>query len=262
MDLPDGFKAEGASFDHFGLMNMMKAGGTMTIHFGDLTLNGESEQPGKGPSWEGFGNRKTYVESDQVGAHDFGYSADTHFSGGNPGEIGGKFWRSGDFGYFADRIGPLTLEDRLEARGKVVLLVGAPDSDMHFGWFNSTNKIKPPSVAGNFLGIHVGGPTRIGHYFQPAFATSAGTRGGAKAGPILTPNQIYDWSILYDPEANQGDGSIRVSLGKESVSVDLKPGQKSEGALFDRFGLFTDTIGGQMVKLYLDDLHYTTISKR
>jgi hypothetical protein len=37
----------------------------------------------------------------------------------------------------------------------------------------------------------------------------------------------------------------------------LRPGQKEEGATFDRFGVFTSDIGGQMVKIYFDDLKYT-----
>ena len=41
------------------------------------------------------------------------------------------------------------------------------------------------------------------------------------------------------------------------MTLSLKPGQKAEGASFDRFGLFTSTAGGQMVKIYLDDLTYT-----
>ena len=134
--------------------------------------------------------------------------------------------------------------------------MGAPDSDMYLGWFNSASKDQPPATSGNFLGIHVGGPTRVGHYFQPAFATGKGTRGGAKSGPVLAPNRVYEWSFLYDPEGDGGEGSIKVTLGEESVTLDPR-GHKGEGASFDRFGLFTSNIGGQLVKLYLDDLKYT-----
>jgi hypothetical protein len=41
----------------------------------------------------------------------------------------------------------------------------------------------------------------------------------------------------------------------------LKPGKKTEGARLDRFGFFTTTIGGQMVKIYFDDLEYTAAGK-
>src|SRR6185436_4142939 len=109
----------------------------------------------------------------------------------------------------------------------------------------------------DFVGIHVGGPTRVGHYFIPVFATGKGTRGKVEHGPVLTPAKLFDWSLTYDPSANSGNGEIRVTLGDESVILPLKPGQKAQGASLDRFGLFTSTIGGQMVKIYLDQLTYT-----
>ena len=50
---------------------------------------------------------------------------------------------------------------------------------------------------------------------------------------------------------------MRVTLGKESVTLALKDGIKAQGGRFDRFGLFTSTIGGQLVRIWLDDLKYT-----
>jgi hypothetical protein len=257
VDLPPGFKKEGATLDHFGLMNMMKGGNALTIHFDDLQYDGKAEDFAKDPGWEGSGNRATYEDREQVGAHNFGFSARTNFAGGSPGEVGGDLWRSGAYGYYADRVGPLTLDDRLEARGKVILKVGAPDSDMFLGWFNSAAKDKSPAEAGHFLVVHVGGPTRVGHYFQPAFATAKGTRGHADKGPVLGPGKVYDWSLVYDPAADGGKGTIQVTLGEESVTLPLKAGRKAEGARFDRFGLLTSDIGGQLVRIYLDDLKYT-----
>ena len=109
----------------------------------------------------------------------------------------------------------------------------------------------------NFVGIHVGGPTRIGHCFIPAFATAKGTIGKVKHGPILKPGKALDWSLIYDPGANGGNAEMRVTLGTKSVTLALKPGQKAQGASMDRFGLFTSTAGGQRVKIYLDDLQYS-----
>ena len=157
----------------------------------------------------------------------------------------------------ADKVGPLTLDDRLEASGKVVLKVGAPDSDMFLGWFNSADKDKPPIEAGHFLGVHVGGPTRVGHYFHPSLTTAKGSRSQAAAGPVLTPGKVYDWSLVYDPAAEGGNGAITITLDKETVTLPLKKGIKTQGASFDRFGLFTSNIGGQIVRIYLDDLKYT-----
>jgi hypothetical protein len=256
VDLPEGYKKQGTTFDHFGLMNMMKPGGRMTVHFDDLQYLGRTQDFSRDPKWDAVGNRATYQSKDVAGAHDFGFSATNH-AGGKPGEVGGTFWRSGKYAYYADKVGPLTLDDRLEASGKVVLTSGAPDSDMFLGWFNSENKNQPPTEAGHFLGVHVGGPTRVGHYFHPSLATAKGTRAQAAAGPVLAPGKAYEWSLVYDPAAEGGNGAITVTLDKESVTLPLKKGIRAQGANFDRFGLFTSNIGGQIVRIYLDDLKYT-----
>jgi hypothetical protein len=257
VDVPAEVRKAGATFDHFGLMNMMKAGGPLAIYFADLRYGDKTPDLAKDPGWEGSGNRAAYQDREQGGAHDYGFSARTNFAGGKPGEVGGVFWRGGKYSYYADRVGPLTLADRLEASGKVVLKSGAPDSDMFLGWFNSATKDRPPTQAGHFLGVHVGGPTRVGHYFHPSLATARGTRAQAKAGPVLVPGKVYDWSLVYDPGAAGGSGALRVTLGKESVTLALRKGVKAQGARFDRFGLFTPAVGGQIVRIYLDDLKYT-----
>jgi len=257
VDLTPGFRKEGATFDRFGVLNLMKTGGTAVMYFDDVGFDGRKEDFSKDPEWVAVGNRTTFEEREVVGAHDFGFSATNNAGGAAAGEVGGGFWRSGDYGYYADRVGPLNLEKRLEARGKVKLVTAGPDSDMHLGWFRSASKDNSPDQAGNFVGVHVGGPTRIGHYFIPVFTTATGTRGKVEQGPVLTPGKVFDWSLIYDPEANGGNGEMRVTLGKETATLPLKPGQKAEGASLDRFGMFTSTIGGQMVKIYLDDLKYT-----
>jgi hypothetical protein len=257
VDLPEGFRKQSTSFDHFGMMNMMKAGGHLTIFFSDLTCNGAAADFTQDPNWDAAGNRASYPAKDVGGAHDFGFSP-THYAGGQAaGEVGGTFWRSGKYAYYADPVGPLSLGDRLEAHGKVVLKSGAPDSDMFLGWFSSSNKDEPPVSSGNFLGVHVGGPTRVGHYFQPSMTSAAGTHQQAKTGSVLTPGVVYEWSLIYDPAGEGGGGTIQVTLGKESETLSLKHQIKSQGATFDRFGLFTSNIGGQIVRIYLDDLKYT-----
>ena len=259
VDLPPGYQQEGATFDRFGVLNLMKAGGTVTMFFDDLQFDGQTQDFAPDPGWLGVGNRLTYEDREQVGAHDFGFSAKTSFAGGAPGEVGGSLWRCGDYAYYADVVGPLTLEQRLAARGKVKLVTAGPDSDIYLGWFNHTEKGQEPAKAGHFLGVHVGGPTRIGHYFIPTFTTAKGTKGRVAQGPVLAPGKAFEWSLLYDPAANNSHGALRVTLGAETVTLALKPGQKAESASLDRFGLFNATAGGQMVKIYLDDLEYTAL---
>jgi len=218
--------------------------------------------PHKGSRGIGSGNRASDEERGVVGAYNFGYSAETSHAGGKAGEVGGGLWRSGAFGYYGDRVEPLNFQQRLEARGKVKLITAGPDSDVCLGWFSTADKDKPPQQAGGFVGIHIGGPTRIGHYFIPEFSIANGPAGKVDTGPVLTPGRLFDWSLIYDPAANGGDGEIRVTLGKESRTLALKPGQKAQAANFDHFGLFTSTAGGQMVKLFLDDLEYTAAAPK
>jgi hypothetical protein len=241
----------------------------MTIHFGYLTVNGERADFSKDPGWVGSKNRTRFEDRKQGGAHDYGFSPETNYAGGKAGEVGGTFWRSGDYGYYADRVGPLSLNDRLEARGKVVLLRAPPDSGMYFGWFNSAERTDAPTQAGNFVGVKIGGPTHAGHYFVPAYATARSTNEPnretrrkrssieAKEGPLLVPKKVFDWKFIYDPNANSGKGEIEVTLGEETIRLPLRNGDKSKGAMFDRFGFFTSHIGGSFVEVYLDDLRYT-----
>jgi hypothetical protein len=67
--------------------------------------------------------------------------------------------------------------------------------------------------------------------------------------------------LVYDPDGNKGKGMIEVTLRNESVTFPLKRDDKVRGATFDRFGLFTTNIGGSYVKIYFDDLAYTTAMK-
>jgi len=264
VDLPEGFKQQETVFDHFGLMNGLKPGGSMTIHFDDLEYCGKTEDFTRDPHWGGSQNRLTYQAKDVAGAQNFGFS-DTSFAGGKPGEIGGTFWRTeGPWGYYADKVGPLTLRDRLEARGKVIMTAAGPDADMAFGFFRATDDKSAPDKSGDFLGIHVGGPTRMGHPFLPTFCASANLRAIAKEGPSLLPGKAYAWSLLYDPNANNGTGALTATLGSESTMLNLKKGQKqaAQNAQFDHFGMFSIAPGGQMVKIFLDDLQYTAAAQK
>jgi hypothetical protein len=270
--LPKGYKEHGTTFDRFGLMNSERGGNPMTVHFDDLQYDGKSEDFSKDPGWIGLGNRASFEDRHQGGVHDFGFSGQTRHAGGASGEIGGMIWRSGAYGYYGDRVGLLTLTNRLEARGKVVLEAAPPDSGMYLGWFNSAEKENAPSQAGNFVGIKIGGPTRVGHYFVPAYATDKRTKiepgpgrqhpkrvsVESSRGPILVPQKVFEWKLIYDPAGNGGTGALEATLGNETVKLPLKTGDKAVGAAFDRFGLFTTHIGGSYVRIYFDDLAYTT----
>ena len=269
--LPNGYKEQGTTFDRFGLMNCEKGGNPMTIYFDDLSLDGKAEDFSKDPGWIGSGNQASFEDRHQGGAHDFGFCPQTSQAGGSPGELGGLVWRSGLYGYYADCVGPLGLTNRLEARGKVVLRAAPPDSGLYFGWFNSAPKQNSPAQVGGFIGAKIGGPTRVGHYFVPAYAVSSNAktkaaaprehlkRAGVEArqGPVLVPDKVFEWRLIYDPVGNNGTGTLETALASESVTLPLKQGDNQKGATYDRFGLFTAHIGGSYVRIYFDDLKYT-----
>ena len=228
VDLPAGFKEQGTTFDHFGMMNLMKAGGTMTLHVDGVTVLGKAEDFSSDPKWEESGNRRTYQTSDVGGAHDFGFSATNHAGGAKSGEVGGTFWRTDKWGYYADKVDPLTFTDRLEARGQINLVVGGVDADMCFGWFRTRDDAaNSPNHVGDFLGIKIGGPTRVGHYFLPVWTVTENVRGKLEQGPVMRPGKVAEWSIVYDPQANGGHSAITTTLDGESVTLNLKPGQKA-----------------------------------
>jgi hypothetical protein len=260
VELTEGFKDHDTVFDHFGMMNMMKTGGNVTIHFDDLAYQGKTQDFSRDPGFDAQGNRRTYQSDDAIGAQNFGYSATNH-AGGKPGEIGGVFWRTeSKWGYYADQTAPLSFADRLEARGRIKLVAGAPDADMCFGWFRTDGSDTPPNRTGDFLGVKIGGPTRVGHLFAPYFFVAEPLRGLSDKAPVLVPGRAYEWSLTYDPAAADGRGAITAKLGEETVTLELKPGQKEKmkAARFDRFGLFSIYPGGQIVKMYVDDVSYTS----
>ncbi|MGC3970053.1 MAG: hypothetical protein QM775_22820 [Pirellulales bacterium] len=67
-DVPANNRADGATFDRFGIMNMTKAGGTSQVYFDDLEIDGDAVDFTKDPQWHGVGNRDKYEDRVQVGA--------------------------------------------------------------------------------------------------------------------------------------------------------------------------------------------------
>jgi hypothetical protein len=267
LSLEDGHKADGAVFDRFGMLNVMfEAGGPIEVYFDDLVIDGDVEDFRRKPAdWEGVGNNARFPDCVQDGNHDYGYSAKTNHAGGeSAGEIGGITFRQGPWSCFADpQVGPLSLEDTLEVRGKVALTYATSDSAAMIGWFDSrtfmdeTDQVReaPP----NFVGVLIEGPSRIGHYFRPVYETAGGMTGDSRKGPVIFHDgKSRDFSIRYDPQANDGLGRITVTLDGESVQLDLPAGHKADGARFDRFGILSwQSFGGHFLEVFYDDMEYT-----
>src|SRR5262245_21127339 len=118
-NLAVGHKADGATFDRFGLMTVMKSGDTGgQLWLGDLTVIGQRENLSKDPGWDGVGHRRSYTSSNVRPRFDFGFSPTNHAGGAGKGELGGLVFR-GDCRYpermacYGDRLAELTLEKPL-----------------------------------------------------------------------------------------------------------------------------------------------------
>ena len=290
--LDAGHQADGARFNRFGLLNVMKqADDPGEVWLDDLTVDGETESFDRDPHWSEFQNRRTYVTHDVRPRFDFGYSA-THFAGGkNAGEVGGLVFR-GDgrytnmMAFYGDRLEDLTLKRALKASGKVTLRRGVSDSDVLFGFFHSEHSLDsghsdaigtPP----DFLGVAVGAPSREGFYFAPAYRLDGTEKKNADRGPHILPDGVaHDWTFEYRPGetvgAATGDpnvglarsrssarpGTIIVTLDSERVTLPMPPAHQKIGAHFNRFGFITTHTDGNGQHIYFDDLSYTWSQSR
>jgi hypothetical protein len=279
--LNPGHKLDGASFNRFGLFNVMKhADDAMELWIADLMINGEAVDLSKDPSWEAFQNRREYETRDDRPYCDYGFSP-THFAGGRAaGELGGLIFR-GDIrlpdgvNFYADRVELLTLDKPLRASGRIIFHRGVQDSSTLIGFFHSPESvtINPDSprsprswfdyLPKNFFGVAIKGPTREGYFFHPTYRLN-GDEGGGNPGntipncPRLNPDKVARaWSFEYSPTAAGGNGQVTVTLDGQSAKLDLAPGHKSAGARFNRFGIVSNWVDGNGQVVYLDDLTYT-----
>jgi hypothetical protein len=281
--LDPGHKLDGATFNRFGLLNVMKhADDSAEFWIGDITINGEKQDLTRDPAWDAVGNRRRYESRDDRPYSDYGFS-ETHFAGGKAsGELGGLIFR-GDIrlpdgvNCYGDRLpDELSLEKPLKASGKIVFRRGVQDSSTLIGFFNvplsvtiDPNAPKSPRswtdyLPKNFFGVAIKGPAREGYFFHPTYRLD-GDEGGGNPGnaiancPRLNPDGIArEWSFEYSPADAGGKGQVTVTLNGQSATLDLNDGHKTAGARFNRFGIVSNWVDGNGQVVYLDDLTYTT----
>ena len=262
LDVPEKNRLDGAQFNRFGILNAMTGGNAMEAWFDDLVVDGKTFAFDDDPNWEANGNQTRFEERIVRPYHDFGYS-ETNHAGGAKGEIGGVIWRDESPAYYGAKTQKLTLEDELIASGKIAFTGAGSDSGVLLGWFDSESKKSqtrpqhevPPN---NVLAIAIEGPSRIGHYFRPAYWNSKGNGGIVDEGPIIRPDgKPHTWSMHYDPKGGDGHGRITWKLDDAERTFDLKAGVKEGGATFERFGFLDLQSGGHYVFMYIDDVTFT-----
>ncbi len=269
-NLSPGHKADGATFNRFGLLNVVKSvddGGDLWLN--SVTVNGESDDFKRDPKWEAFQCRRNYATTDARPQGDFGYSP-TRYAGGQPGELGGRVFR-GDCRYpgamacCGDRLDTLTLDRPLKASGRVSLHRGVSDSTTLIGFFHSRDSMtvtnsQESGFPKSFIGAAVEGPSGEGFLFYPACRTHAGAQSVATGGDrphILPDGSTHLWSLEYNPQAASGKGRMTVTFDKQAVTLDLEALQNRTDTRLDRFGIITTWIDGNAQRVYFDDLTYT-----
>jgi hypothetical protein len=271
--LDESHKTDGATFNRFGILNVMKSADSgSAVWFDDMAVNGKAvESFDKDPKWEGRNNRATSMSRIVRPWFDFGYSQ-TQFAGGKlKGELGGQIFR-GDcrererMASYGDAVGPLTLKHPLIASGKIALVRGVSDSTTLFGFYHSQqsmrqNESQNDGLPEGVLGIHIEGPSSEGFYFYPAHRPSGGGSvfGDVRKSPTIYPDgKSHDWSLHYDPNSSDGKGRVIVTLDGQSTALDLPEAAKAGRTVFDRFGIVTSWIDGNSQDVYWDDIKYTT----
>jgi hypothetical protein len=264
-------KADGARFDHFGIMNVAKSADVGSeFYIDDLTVNGNAETFDRDPKWDGKNNRVTYTSKLVRPRFDFGFSP-THFAGGaNKGELGGQIFR-GDCRHadrlasYGDAVGPLTLDKPLRASGKIALARGVTDSTTLLGFYSSKDSLRVndsqnESIPESVLGIHVEGPSDEGFLLYPVWRTKGGggehgrIRGSQRS--ILPNGASHDWALEYKPRSASGAAQATITFDGKSETCDLKS-RGDATTTFDRFGIVTSWIDGNSQDVYWDDLTYT-----
>jgi hypothetical protein len=269
-DLSPGHKQDGAEFNRFGMLNILKsADGGGEVWVDDVTVNGETDRFDKEPKWEGVRNRETYVTAEVRPRFNFGYSKTRYAGGKADGEIGGLVFRGDNryaerMGAYGDRIGPLSLDKPLIASGKITLRRGVSDSTTLIGFYHSRDSMQVSDSQSAFLprsffGIAIEGPSSHGFFIQPGFRNRADgniTSFGPTGLYIYPDGATHEWHFEYQPNLDQGSAEVTVTLGGKSVRKSLTRDQLA-ATTFDRFGIVTTWIDGNAQRVYLDDLRYT-----
>lgn len=200
------------------------------------------------PVWDAHNNRSTAFGEKTV-VQRFGYS-NTQLAGGQgAGEIGGLINPAAEPAYYAKKLQPATFDDKLTASGTLACSGKKPFHAL-IGFFNADtlNEWRTP----NTIAIRIQG--RGDKFFAfVEYATSRWRAGGDSPGgfaTVLDPKkgkrqlrgfktegQVHRWTLAYDPAANDGEGSIAVTIDEETSICHLDAGHRRDGASFNRFGL-------------------------
>ncbi|MCR4315833.1 MAG: hypothetical protein NUW37_05715 [Planctomycetes bacterium] len=225
---PDGGKTP----DHF----------SERLHGMELVTLDFAEDPG----WQGELNQMPH-EPEMVRQR-FGWS-NTPYAGGTRGEIGGLIARSVTPAWYGIEIPETDLTKRLAFSGKIVNKGGG--GEMLFGYFNSDTsgwRIQ------NFCGFRIDTEE-----FEISVTTGSFKANGLQYSGLFAraDSGPHDFAFEWDPDADEGRGVLRLSLGEEKV--EYKVGEeldfRAEPTTLNRLGIINcQKSQGARLEFYIDDL--------
>ena len=193
----------------------------------------KTEHFDRDPNWEGLNNRAAKPKRVQ---QDFGYSSD--------GRIGGTITIAAEPAYYAKKIQPVTLDDTLSASGTLVSdgrgwpLFGFFNADTLKEWRTPNTLAIRLNGRGETFFVHVEYATKRWRINATGFTAETKNPGTGKEETMeFKKGTVHQWSIKYDPAANNGGGSITVTIDDKTSVCPLLEGHRLDGATFNRFGI-------------------------
>lgn len=209
------------------------------------------------PGWEGQRNRLVPSPCPQA-TQDFGWSQSDLAGGSATGEVGGLVWRSLTPAWYGKELPRQTLDNHLDARGRLKITTTDSTSGALIGWFNSdSSEWRMRNSLVMRLGDVGGDSDHVQAYFEYGtenWRTQGRTyeRGGSTF--YLERGRSYQWRLSYDPTGGGGAGRMRLEIDGQETTLDLRPEDRADGAFFSRFGVTNLQIPGGGMRVYIDDL--------
>lgn len=182
------------------------------------------------------------------GANVYGWISGSSHAGGDPGEIGGTFQRSGALNSFFDGVAPAGAEACINASGRLAIrnIEGNYNTSVLFGHFSTSGG----GVVGMSIAEHDGATVRVfmraGGFDELAFIVDAS-------------DVSREWSYAYDPTAATMTLAVE---GYGSLSRPITAEQAMGIAALDAFGVLhtpNDSPGDSQgtIEMYFDEISYT-----
>ena len=158
------------------------------------------------PQWDAFHTRIVGTNCPII-TQDFGYQR-TNLLGGGFGEIGGTIWSTRIPAYYAVKVGPFSLRNRLSASGEISIAQAADRASFFLGFFNASRQGWRPwsSMMIQMNGAQRGESVRnrstsgVQVWFKSVTA-SWKTDGMVTDVVIPADGSVHTWSFSYDPDA-------------------------------------------------------------